>query len=105
MNRLLDETVKDRWDAQHACASSGLGYVHSPDGLWFIALVEDLFFELRPMRSQVVPQLPHPHAVASGGTLVGFHGLQSLEQVASLEHSFDEVWFFGSGWLLVSRKV
>jgi hypothetical protein len=54
---------------------------------------------------QVAPQLLHLHAIHSGGTLVGFLGLQGLEQVPSLEHSFDEVWFFGAGLFLVSRKV
>ena len=105
IHRLLDKTVEDRRDAQHACAASGLGYVHAPDRPWLISPAEDLLFDLLPVRSQVTPQLPHLHTVDSGGPLVGFHGLQGLEQVASLEHSFDEVFRFGFGWLLVSQTV
>src|SRR5271168_2938867 len=105
MDRLLDESVKDRRDAQHASASSRFGYVHAPDRPWFICPAEDLLFDLLPMYSQVFPQLPHLQAVDSRGPLVGFHGLQGLEQVASLEHSFDEVFRFGFGWLLIAPKV
>ena len=97
--------VKDRRDAQHARASSGLGDIHAPNGSWLISPVEDLLFDLRPALSQVAPQLPHLQAVDPGGPLIGFHGLQRLEQVASLEHSFDEVFWFGSGLILAARKV
>src|SRR5690348_3336984 len=105
MNRLLDETVQDRRDTQHARASSGFGYVHSPDGSWLISPLEDLLFNPYPVFPQVLTQLLHLHAVDSGGTSVGFYGLQGLEQVASLEHSFDEVWLFGAGLFLAARKV
>ena len=105
MNRLLEQAVQDRRNSQHAAASPGFGYVHSPDGSWLITPADDLLSDLCPVLPQVPPQLLHLHAIHSGGTSVGFHGLQGLEHIASLEHSFDEVWLFGAGLFLVSRKV
>jgi hypothetical protein len=67
--------------------------------------VKDLLSYLCPVFSQVFPQLAHLHAIHSGGTSVCFHGLQGLEHVTSLKHSFDEVWLFGAGLFLASRKV
>jgi hypothetical protein len=51
-----------------------------------------LLSDFRPVFPQVSAQSLHLHAIDSGGTSVGFHGLQSLEHITSLEHSFDEVW-------------
>jgi hypothetical protein len=66
--------------------------------------VEELLFGFCPVLPQVCPQLAYLHAVDSGGTLVGFYGLQCPEQVASFEHRFDEVWLSGFGVSLVSRR-
>lgn len=96
MPRLLDKTVEDRRATQQAAAAAGLGDVHSPDNSWVISPVEDLRFNLRPVRAQGASQSPHLHAVDFGGPLVGFHGLQGFERVASREHAFDEVCWFGS---------
>jgi hypothetical protein len=79
--------------------------VHSPYGSWLIGPVEDLLSGLCPVLPQISPQPAHLHAIDSDGNSVGFHGLQGLEHVTSLEHSFDEVWLFGTGLFLASRKV
>jgi hypothetical protein len=105
MNRLLDQTINDRRNPQHARAPTGLGYVHSPHWLGLIYPVEDLLFQSCPVLQQVIAQLAHFPVIHSGGTSVGDHGLHGPEHVPSLEHSFDEVWFSGAGLLLASRKV
>lgn len=90
MDRLLDQSVQDRRDPQHACSSTRLRNVHPPHRPGFTSSSQKSLFDACPVLLQAATELTDLHAVDTAGTAIGLHGPEGLEHVLSPEHSFEQ---------------
>jgi predicted GNAT family acetyltransferase len=84
--RLLDEPVDHRGDAQESGASVGFGDLHSSHGLGAVTALDQLCADGGPVRFQVFAQLLDGHAVNAGRALVAPDLDQGLVQVLAVQY-------------------
>ena len=73
MQRLLDQPVQYRRNAQRPETPACLGNLNPPYRQRLIAAFTQPFFDLWPVRAQKVSQLLNAHTVYSWGTFVLLH--------------------------------
>ena len=87
-DRLLDEAVEHRRDAERPLAARRLGYLHTPHRLRFVGAVKQLSPDPGPVLLQVGNQLVDGHPIEAGRPLVALHSCQCLLQIDTLDNRF-----------------
>jgi hypothetical protein len=87
-NRLLDEAVEHRRNAERPCAARRLRYLHTPHRLRPVSALKQLSPDRGPVLFQVRGQGIDTHIVDTGGSLVALHLRQRLPQIVSLDNHF-----------------
>ena len=91
MYRLLDQSVHRRRYAQLTHATVRFRYLHSSHRLRFVSAIQQLFFDVQPVLTQIVVQIIHAHAVYSGRSVVRLDPFVSQLQIRPFNHSFEKM--------------
>ena len=87
-DRLLDQAVEHRRDAERPSAARHLRYLHPPHRLRFVGALKQLRPDREPVLLQVARQVVDTRAVDARRTLVALHSRQCLLQVRTLDNRF-----------------
>src|SRR5262249_24083446 len=87
-DRLLDEAVEHRRDAERPHAARCLRYLYPPHRLRFVGALQQLGPDRRPVLLQVGRQIVDAQAVDACRTFVALHLRQRLLQVLTLDNCF-----------------
>ena len=91
VQRLLDQAIQDRRDAQLTHPSAGLGDLHPPHRQRLVIACQQRLLDTRPMNAQVLAQGFHGHAVHARRPLVALHALQGQQHVLAGDHRFHQL--------------
>jgi hypothetical protein len=89
--RLLDESVERRWDAELSLPTVALRTELSLHRLGPVGASEQLLAQHGPGLSQMVAQRFHRHPIDAGTALVFLHALQRRDDVAALDDALHQM--------------
>ena len=91
MQRLLDEAVQNRRNAQLPHTAAGLGYLYLPHRSRLIPPRQQVFFDARPMLPEVGEQGVHAHTVNSCCSFITLDPAPGRFHVLAFDHRFHQL--------------
>jgi hypothetical protein len=91
MQRLLDQSIRQRWDTECSHPALGLGDVHSAYWRGHVAPCQQLGFDGRPVLFKVVFELGYAYAIYSGTSLVLDYPLIRKQHVGPLTYAIHDI--------------